>query len=323
MPMQPAPGTLHIDQLLTNILIGYSNAEYIADQIFPIVPVNKQSNKIPKYDQSHWFRDEGKLRTPGALSQRGGFSTDTSATYFCDRYSYGFEIADEQLDNEDAPYNIDRDGTLFAADKLLMRREVSFAANWFATGKWGTDKVGTTDFVKWSDYGGSQPLVDIATYKDLVEGLIGREPNTGVIGKQGHLQLRWHPDIVDLIKYGAGPNSPAKPTEATIQNVFDLGRYLIGRAIYTTSPEGTAETSVTYQRVWGKNMLLAYVPEAPSLFAPAAGYCFTWSRVEGSLSFVKRMRNEEREVTILEANSYFTHAQTSKNAGIFLSNCVA
>lgn len=323
MPMQPAPGTLHIDQLMTNISIAYNNPDYIVDQIFPIVPVNKQSNKIPKYDQSHWFRDEARVRTPGAASQRGGFSVDTTATYFCDRYSYGFEIADEQRDNQDAPYNMDRDGTMFATDKVLMRREVSFTTNWFATSKWGTDKVGGTDFTKWSDYGGSQPLVDVAAYKDLVEGLIGREANTGVIGKQGHLQLRWHPDIVDLIKYSAGPGNPAKPTEETIKSVFDLNKYLIGRAIYTTSPEGTAEASVTYTRVWGKNMLLAYVPDSPSLLTPAAGYCFTWQRVEGSLMFVKRMRNEEREVDILEANTYFAHAQTSKNAGVFLSNVVA
>lgn len=323
MPMQPTPASLHIDQLLTNISISYSNAEYIVDQIFPIVPVNKQSNRIPKYDQSHWFRDEARARTPGAKSQRGGFSVDTTSTYFCDRYSYGFEIADEQRDNQDLPFNMDRDGVEFATDKVLMRREVSFTANWFKTGVWGTDKVGGTDFTKWNDYGGSQPLVDIATYKDAVEALIGREPTMGVLGKLVQLQLRWHPDIVDLIKYSAGPGNPAKPTTDTIANVFDLQKLLVGRAIYTTSPEGTAEASVTYTRVWGKSMLMIYTPERASLLTPAAGYCFTWQRVEGSLMYVKRMRDEEREVDILESNTYFQHAQTSKNAGIYLSNAVA
>jgi hypothetical protein len=269
MPLQPAPGSLHIDQLLTSISVAYQNPEYIVDKIFPVVPVNKQSDRVPKYDQSHWFRDEAKLRTPGTKSQRGGFSVDTTDTYFCDRYSYGFEIADEQRANQDAPFNMDRDGTEFATDKVLMRREVSFATNWFATGKWGTDKVGTTDFTKWSDYGGSQPLVDVAAYRDAVEALIGREPNMGVMGKLVQLQLRWHPDIVDLIKYGSGPGQPAKPTTEIIANVFDLDQVLIGRAIYTTSPEGTAEASVTYTRVWGKNMLLLYTPGRPSLLTPA------------------------------------------------------
>jgi hypothetical protein len=324
MPLQPTPASLHIDQLLTNISISYQNPEYIVDKIFPIVPVNKQSNKIPKYDQSHWFRDEARLRTPGTKSQRGGFSVDTSATYFCDRYSYGFEIADEQRDNQDAPYNMDRDGTEFATDKVLMRREVSFAGKYFTTGQWGSaDKTGGTDFTKWSDYGGSQPLVDIANFKDGVEAVIGREPNMGVLGKLVQLQLRWHPDIVDLIKYTAGSAAPAKPTTETIANVFDLQALLVGRAIYTTSPEGTAETSVTYTRVWGKNMLLLYTPARPSLLTPAAGYCFVWQRVDSALTYVKRMRDEEREVDVLEANTYFTHAQTAKNAGVFLSNAVA
>jgi hypothetical protein len=48
-----------------------------------------------------------------------------------------------------------------------------------------------------------------------------------------------------------------------------------------------------------------------------------WQRVEQALTYVKRMRDEEREVDILEANSYFTHAQTASKAGLFLSNAVA
>src|SRR5262249_46525633 len=135
--------------------------------------------------------------------------------------------------------------------------------------------------------------------------------------------LRWHPDIVDLVKYGAGPANPAKPLTATIADVFDLQTLLVGRAIYTTSAEGTAEASVTYTRGWGKHALFIYVPQRPGRRTPAAGYCLTWTRGDGSLMYVKRMRDEEREVDILEANTYFTHAQTSKNAGIFLSSAVA
>lgn len=321
--MQPTPGSVHFDVPLTNVLVGYKNPQYIVDEIAPIVPVTKQSNRIPKYDQSHWFRDEARLRTPGAKSQRGGFTVDASQSYFCNRYSYGFEIPDELRDNEDAPFNMDQQGAQFALDKVFMRREVRFTTDWMATSKWGTDKTGGTDFTKWSDYGGSQPLVDVAGFKDAVEGLVGIEPRIGVFGKLVQLQLRWHPDVVDLIKYGAGPGNPAKPTEETIRNVFDLDKLLIGRSIYTTSPEGTAEASVTYTRVWGKNGLLLYTPDQPSMMTPAAMYTFTWQRVQGSLNYMKRMRDEEREVDILEANTYFDQCQTVKNAGLFISGAVA
>ena len=91
---------VHVDQLLTNVSIGYSNAGYIADQIFPVVPVDKQSDKYLTYDKSHWFRNEAKIRATGTKSERGGWNY-SSDTYFCDRFSYGHEIYDEERDNAD------------------------------------------------------------------------------------------------------------------------------------------------------------------------------------------------------------------------------
>ena len=59
---------VHIDAMLTNLSIGYKNDLYIADQIAPIVPVRRQSDIIPKYDQSHWFRNQAAIRAPGTAS---------------------------------------------------------------------------------------------------------------------------------------------------------------------------------------------------------------------------------------------------------------
>ena len=36
---RPDSGDVHIDTLLTNMSVGYLNAEYIADRLFPIVMV--------------------------------------------------------------------------------------------------------------------------------------------------------------------------------------------------------------------------------------------------------------------------------------------
>ena len=43
----PSPTTqqTHIDNALTNISVGYRNANYIADRIFPAVPVQYITNK--------------------------------------------------------------------------------------------------------------------------------------------------------------------------------------------------------------------------------------------------------------------------------------
>jgi hypothetical protein len=56
---------------------------------------------------------------------------------------------------------------------------------------------------------------------------------------------------------------------------------------------------------------------------PAAAYAFTWQRVANSLQYVKRMRDEEREVDIIEGNTYFQHKITVPRAGVFASGAVA
>lgn len=308
---------IHADAFLTNISIGYKNAAYIADQICPLVPVSKQSDLIPTYDQSHWFRDEAKLRSRATKSQRGGWSVG-SDNYFCNRYSYGHEIPDELRDNADAPYNLDRDAVDFVTDKCQMRREVAFATDFFTTSIWGTDKVGTTDFVKWSDYANSTPLINVSDYMDIVEGKIGREPNTMVLGKQVWVKLKWHPDVLDTIKY----TQRAQMTVDLFGALIEVPKVLIGRSIYTTTAEGTAEASVTYSRIWGKNALMLYVPSAPSLMQPAAAYTFVWQRVASAVQYVKRMRDDEREVDIIEANTYFDQKKTGGNAGLFMSAVV-
>tara|TARA_Y100000310_G_scaffold98201_1_gene95941 strand:- start:29423 stop:30355 length:933 start_codon:yes stop_codon:yes gene_type:complete len=310
---------LHVNALLTNISIGYRNQAYIADQLFPIVRVNKQADIVPKYGQSHWFRDNAKVRAPGTKSEGGGYAVDTSDSYFCNRWSRRFEIPDELRRNADAPWNLDRDATVFVTDKIQMRREVAFATDFFTTSVWGTDKTGATDFTKWSDYGASTPLQDTDEYKDAVEALVGQEPNRFAVGKQVHLQLKNHPALIDRIKY----TQRAQLTADLIASLMEFESYLVGRSIYTTTVEGTAEASVGYTRIWGKNALMVYVPSAPSLLQPAAGYTFVWQVVPNALQYIKRMRNEEKEIDIVEANSYNDAKATLTNAGLFLSAAVA
>lgn len=323
MPFQPLETDLHIDQLTTQVLVGYKNPRYIVDDICPIVPVTKRSNIIPKYNQSFWFRDDAAIRALGTKSIGGGFTVDNTSKYFCDRYSFRFEIADETRDNTDAPYDLDRDAAFFVADKLTMRRERNFATNLFTTSVWGADKTGGTDFVQWSNYGGSSPLVDITNFVDSVEGLVGVEPNTMVMGKQVWVQFKFHPDLIDNLKYGPTLGYQGKITPDILASLVDMGKILVGRSIVTTSAEGTAETSVTYSRIWGKNVLLLWVPSSPALLAPAACYTFVWQRVPNAVQYMVRYRDQERELDVIEGNSYFAQNVIVKNAGVFLSGAVA
>ena len=320
MPVgHPTVESVHHDALLTNISVGYTNPGYIADQVFPIVNVRKQTDVIPKYDKSHFFRHAAEIRAPGAPSLRGGFKVTHTDLYHCPRFSYGFEIPDELRDNADEPFNMDRDGTRFVTEKGYLCREGAFATDYFATSKGWTDLVGGTNFFQWSDYAASSPLTDMETWKDNVEAIIGQEPKTLVLGKQAWVPTKWHPDLIDTVKY----TQRGVMTTELMASLFEVDRILIGRAIRVTSAEGVAEGSATYARIFGKSGLLLYVPAGPSLMTPAAGYTFVWARVPNALQYIKRIRNEEREIDIIEMNSYFDQALIVGNAGTFLSGLVA
>ena len=322
MSLMPAPGDLHVDGLLTNISIGYINPNFIAGEIFPRVQVNKQSDIVPKYDQSHWFRNQAAIRAPATKSEGSGFSVDTTDTYFCNRYSFRFEIADEVRDNADEPFNMDRDAAIFVRNQMDLNHEVHFATNFFTTSVWngGTDYTGGTDFTQWSDYANSQPLIDIATYSDTIEGKTANLPNTLVLGKAPWTKLRWHPDVLEMTK---GDSSGSFASRSQVAALADVERVLVGSAIYTTSAEGTAEASVSYSRIFGNHALLLYVPSSASLFTPAAGYTFSWNRVPSSWMWIKRMRNEEREVDIIEGNTYYDMKVTAANSGVLMASAVA
>lgn len=319
MPAEPSIQQVHIDQLLTDILVQYKNELYIADTLFPIVPVKNRSDIVPKYTQSAWFRSQARPRAAGAKSARIGFEVDTTQHYVCERYAIGYELPDEVRDNTDSPFDLDREGTTLVGDQLQLYRELNFATKFFTTSVWGQDKVGGTDFTQWSNYGGSSPLTDLTTYRTSILGLIGRTPNVFTMGQQLWDVLKWHPDIVDTIKY----TQRAQVTQDIFSSLIEIPTVCIGTAISTSSPEGTAESDVTYSFVWGKNGLLMYSPGRPGLLQPAAGYTFVWQRVASAIQYIQRLRDQEREMDIIEANSYFSQNVIGANAGLFLSEAAA
>lgn len=320
------PHDLYVDQLLTGISIAYKNPLYIAPMIFPMVPVRMQTGFVPRYNQSDFFRNLAGQRAVGTRSNRSSFTVDNTMTYACKWASFGVEIPDIVRDNQMDPYSIDVDSTEFATDKIQMEQELSFVTTAFTTSIWGnTDQTGVASapaanqFVYWSNYASSTPIVDLTLFNDTIEGKIGREANTLTMGKQVWSQLKWHPDFLDLIRY----TQRAQMSPELFGTLMDLSRVLVGRGIYTTAAEGTVEASVTYTRIWGKNALLTYTPDTPGLMLPAAGYTFGWQRVASPLGYIKRMRDEQIETDIVEANAFYTHKVTAANSGLFMSGAVA
>lgn len=322
--MQPGHNDLHVDRLLTNMSIAYQNEMYIATQIFPEVQVLNRSDIVPKYDQSHWFRDEAVRLSATQAPPVGGYEVDLTQTYYCHEYGIGHLIPDQTRANTDQPFDVDRDGMAWLVDRMLMASERHFVNNFWKTTVWGSDVVGGTNFTQWDNYGTSTPIVNLRSWKRTMRHLIARNPNTFVMGDTTWDILADHPVLLDRIKYGASSAAPAVVTQNLISQILELGRVLVGTSIYTASPEGTAEASVTYAANWGDHGLLLYSPGRPSLRTPAAGYTFVWKTAFGGPQYIRRRREPIADKAwLLEMFKFWDSQVTAANAGLFISDTVA
>ncbi len=316
----PTRSDVHVDAVLTGISVAYiqSQTDFIATRVFPIVPVDKQSDVFYTYAKNDWFRDEAQLRAPGTESAGGSYGLSTD-TYSCDVWAFHKDVPDQVVANEDAPLDSYRDATQFVTRKLLLRQEVQWASDYFTTGVWGTDKTGGTDFTRWDDYAASDPFEDIEAGKETILSTTGFEPNTLVLGYSVFRKLKRHPDLRDQIKY----TTPDNVTAEIMASLFELDRVLVAKAVKATNVEG--ETAA-YSFVQGKHALLCYSAPSPGLLQPSAGYIFAWRGVSGTLGAtvgVDRFRMQHLKADRIEGEVAFDDKVVASDLGYFFANAVS
>jgi hypothetical protein len=314
---QPTPQEVHVDAVLTNISVAYIQRQehFVAAQVFPIVPVEKQTDKYFTYTKADWFRDEAKRRAPATESAGSGYGQST-ASYSCDVFAMHKDVPDQVRMNSDSPINPDRDAAEFVSQRLMLRMEKQWAADYFTTSVWDTDSTPTN---LWNNYATSDPISDVEAGKRAILVTTGFLPNTLVLGYDVFTALKNHPDLVDRFKY----TSSNVITEDLIAKIFGVDRVMVAKAINNTAVEG--ETG-SYSFVHGKHALLCYVNPAPSLLAPSAGYIFSWRGVSRGLGQdvgVKRFRMEQLEADRIEGQIAFDDKVIASDLGYFFNGAVS
>lgn len=317
---QPTSTDVHVDAILTNISVAYiqDQTNFIANSVFPNIPVEKQSDKYFKYTKGDWFRDEAQLRAPATESAGSGFTLATD-NYSTRVYAFHKDVDDQVRANSDSPINPDRDATTFVTQRMLLRQEIQWSSTYFTTGVWATDVVGGTNFTQWSNYATSNPIDDIEAAKSTILTSTGFMPNTLVMGYDVFRQLRHHPDVVDRIKY----TSSSVPAEGILASLFGIDRVLVTRAIKNTGAEGAADS---FAMVHGKNAALYYVAPSPGLLTPSAGYQFVWRGVSdgmGQSIGITRFRMPELRADRIEAQMAWDYKVVASDLGYFFSAAVA
>ena len=278
----PNRSDIHIDKALTNMSVKYlqDTANFIADKVFPVVPVAKQSDRYFMYKKEDWFRDDARLRAMGAESAGGDYDIDNTPTYFCNKYAFHKDVFEEDRVNADSPLTPDQDAMEFVVDKILLNRENNWAKTYFQSGVWeqdltGSGTAGSGKIIYWDDYDHSDPISDIANMSTAMAEITGKRPNTLTLGRRVYDALRQHPDFLDRIKF----TQKGVVTAELLASLFDVERILVANSIQNVAKKGQ-EANMEF--TMGNNALLTYAPPAAGLKKASAGYIFSWTGLMGA-----------------------------------------
>ncbi len=322
----PTAGDVHVNTPLTNISVAYiqSQSAFIADKVFPIVPVTKQSDRYFVYDQGDWLRDEAQERAPGTESAGGGWKVDNTPTYSARVYAFHKDVDDATRANADRPLDMDRDATLFVTQKNLIKRERVFVDNYFKAGVWTGDQTGVAaapaanQFLQWND-ANATPIKDVRKQARVIGKRTGFKPNVLVLGPEVHDQLVDHPTVLDRIKY----SQKGVVDLDLLATLFGVEKVLVPTGIVNAAAEGA---TANLDFIFGKSALLVYAAPAPSLMAPSGGYIFAWTGLAGAGAYgnrIKKFRMEQLESDRIEGEMAFDAKQVAASCGVFFANAVA
>lgn len=306
-------GNVHIDQVLTNISVAWPNTGLVGERLLPSVTVRKQSDKYYVFGREGWLPEDDN-RAPGTVANEiAGLALSTD-TYYAREHSLQIPVTDEERENVDSPLAPDRDATELVTSKIMLGREVAIKTLVTTTGNYASGLSTTlVGGAQWNsaNYATSDPISDLRAGKAAVHAKIFMEPNTLVVPYQVMTALEDHPDFLERIKY----SERAIFSPELLGAVLGFDNVIVPGVGYNSANPG-ATASLGY--LWGKDVVMAWVPPRPGLKIPAFGYEFTWGT-----QYIDRWREEPRRSDLIRASRRYDLKLVAQGEGADAGKAIA
>ncbi len=271
--MNAAQIRINQNPVLTGLLLGKAQGNFIAEKLFPRLPQTLSSVTLAKLDDERFKRYNLK-RAPGTATKRIEINY-AGTTYTIDQYSVEIPIARELIREADESRRLNVNGNLdiseiamtTAHDVLTLDYEidVSILATTSATYASG-HVLALSGGTKWSAATGT-PVTDILAAVNSIRKKLGRKPNTLALSADAYLALSTNAQVKSyLSSLQVGPASMDQ-----LKTILNVPNIVVGEAVMQ-------DASGVGSDVWGNNAILAYVPSIGgsganiSLAEPAFGF---------------------------------------------------
>jgi len=298
----PLRSQQHVDQLLSQVSVKYSPSGLIGMQVFPEVPVKKDSDLYRIYTRN--FRIPETKRANKAVAREHQFEV-TTASYSLEYHALKDYVSDNDADNYDVA-DLRADTTEELTEKILLRLEKT-VADLFTSTNWSLNVslAAANAFSANTTVSNPIPVFDTAATTILNNG--GFKPNFAVIPRDGFVAIKNHMSVLDRTKYTSSDMTPEM-----LKGLFDLEDILIANGSYDTAAEGVASS---ISQIWPDHCFVGYKPERASPLKPSSGYVF-----RRATPMVRRWRVEERESEAIEVQMKYQPKVVASLSGYLIKD---
>lgn len=310
-------GAMHIPQALTNMSVGYTNEDFIAELIAPVVPVEKLTDyyyvfgkeKFFPYDDSYQAGD-----TPGEI----GWGW-TKAQFTCTGHAVRGWYPTMAPSAADAVVDLDPETTLNVTEAIQLRKELNLKAKLIAALAPASMLAAGVNF----DNPAFDPVAWIDEQKETIQRACGKMPNSIAMGRPAWRALRSNPNFLKHIAVGSlsldiDPGRMIQPAQAAEK--LEVKEVLVGDCMYSTA--ATLADTPVLQYIWDQYVLLYYKAPAPGrrIVTLASTFKFTGG-VAGRLMQKWYDQNKYRQV--IDGFEFYDQEAIVPGAGAMWSNAIS
>ena len=323
---------LLVRDYLQNVSIQYRNANYVADQLFPIIDGLNPTNKVGKYHKGPWFRDEAEPRAAGTPARVGEFKV-TSENLDPINYAFATTVPEEERANANIPSSMpidpDIDALQYIAEKLDLKKEIRgsavlMATDWSGVGAGGADGGGTWGH---STAASDTFLADIRTSRDTILSNTGIMPNTLFISWPTWSKLQVAPALLALMN-PQQLNANSLVQLDTLSSLIGM-QVIVGSAV-KNSDEETIADSFTSAYIWGEADsetngigFIYYKPPSVGLRTVSAGYQYRIIQSNGQGRLSTTWRDDARHSDMYDTQENVDIAAVATDVGYLWYDCVS
>jgi hypothetical protein len=304
------------EPVLTRHVRGYRNAELVGVALFPEVDVTVAGGKVIEFGREAFVRYNAR-RAPGASTKRVPFG------YFGRPY----QLVNEGLDAS-VPREMQRDAVAAASTDLAIRAsnitmralqlgleidQAELARN--AASYPEENRIALASGARWDD-ANVDPTVVIDAGMEAVRTATGLYPNVALLAARVYRKMRRNKALLDTVD-----NRTGALTVEQLANIFGVARVVVAGGVSATSAEPIgAPMTGGFTDIWGRDVILAYVPENPAgMEEPSFGYTY---RMEGH-PFVEQPRYDgDTKSWVYGVNYERSPVLSGISAGYLIQNAV-